>query len=264
MWFLLALLLFTSGAMGADGQPVQNPTETERIHVMHEQMLYPVVLIDVGNGGGSGTVIRSAKNETGQAETYILTNFHVVESAVKVAMEWDPVKKEDVKKETRSPIDASWFIYNQLSRSVGTIGKVADIVAYDRTIDLALLKSRDVENLVPYVAKIAAADTPLVLFEEVWAVGAGLGQPPFPTQGMLSNLDTRISGDRYIFSSAPIIFGNSGGALFYRTKDGYEVIGVPAKMSGAYGTPISHMAYSIPHESIHLFLKNNEMEWLIQ
>src|SRR3990167_1317204 len=148
---IAAFLLFgTQGVMAADGQPVQNPTETERIHVMHEQMLYPVVLIDTGTGGGSGTVIRSAKNETGEVETYILTNFHVIESAVKVVEEWDPIKKEDVKKETRSPVDASWFIYNQLSRSVGTVGKALDIVAYDKTLDLALLKSRDIENLVPY------------------------------------------------------------------------------------------------------------------
>jgi hypothetical protein len=38
-------------------------------------------------------------------------------------------------------------------------------------------------------------------------------------------------------------------------KDGYELIGVPAKVSGAGFQAITHMAWSVPPKTIYAFLR---------
>ena len=227
-------------------------------------MLYPSVRVKVGSGGGSGTVIFSGKYD-GEQHTYVLTNHHVVSSNITIKEEWSNKEQKMVKYESLSPVTVEWFDYNDLSREVGTRGKTADIVAYDATNDLALLRVRDKESQIKYVAKLAPEDRTLFLFEEVYAVGSGLGQPPFPTYGMLSNLDQRIKGLRYIFASAPIIFGNSGGTLYhYETAcDCYEMIGVPSKMSGSWSSgPVTHMGWAIPMDRIYDFLRGNDKHFI--
>lgn len=223
----------------------------------HEQMLYPVVLIELQGPAGSGTVIFSAKRND-ETHSYVLTNHHVIKSAIQIEKKWSPRKKKDVKRELRTPVIVKWFDYNALSREIGTHGKSADIVAYDDLLDLALLRIQDRESAILHVAKLLAENQPLYVFETTWAVGAGLGKPPFPTTGMISNLDQRINGNRYILSSSPIIFGNSGGALFHRRLDAeYEFIGVPARVSATgFATIVSHMAWVIPMETVRAFLRS--------
>ena len=55
----------------------------------------------------------------------ILTNFHVVGSAVTVQEEWNPKVQKEVKRERRESIEVSWHQYNDLSAFVGTSGKTA-------------------------------------------------------------------------------------------------------------------------------------------
>lgn len=225
----------------------------------HQEMLYPVVVVAAGSDLGSGTVIFSSEVD-GAWQTYVLTNHHVVRSAITVKEEWDPKSQEEVKRESRTPVQVRWFDYNDYSREIGTRGQTADIVAYDVTLDLALLRTRDTERGVDYVANLMPEDAPLYLFEITWAVGAGLGKPPFPTEGAVSNLDQRIKGLRYILSSAPIIFGNSGGALFHWSpeRERYEFIGVPARVSGTWTGVVTHMAWAIPLATVREFLRDNE------
>lgn len=60
----------------------------------HVQMLYPTVLVRVGNAGaGSGTVVYSKTNDENEYESYILTNWHVVRNNINVREEWDSDKK---------------------------------------------------------------------------------------------------------------------------------------------------------------------------
>lgn len=229
--------------------------------VEHQQMLYTSVLVETARGSGSGTVVYSAERD-GEWFTYVLTNHHVIANAIEISEEWDPQENEEVKRERRKPVRLNWFQYNGLSRQIGTSGKIADIVAYDSRADLALLRSRDTEQGVEYVASVLPASAPLFLFESVWAVGAGLGKPPFPTIGVLAGLDEQIDSYRYILGTAPIIFGNSGGALFHwsEARDRYELIGVPAMVSAVgFGQAVTHMAWSIPTETIREFLVENEI-----
>ncbi len=230
----------------------------------HREMLYPVVVVAAGSGLGSGTVIFSSEAD-GEWQTYVLTNHHVVRSAITVKEEWDPKTQEEVKREQRSPVQVRWFDYNDYSREIGTRGQIADIVAYDATLDLALLQTRDTERGVDYVAHLMPEDAPLYLFEITWAVGAGLGKPPFPTEGAVSNLDQRINGQPYILSSAPIIFGNSGGALFHWSPERarYEFIGVPAKVSGTWSGVVTHMAWAIPLATVREFLRDNDFGFIL-
>lgn len=71
--------------------------------------------------------------------------------------------------------------YNNFSTAVGTIGRIANIVAYDKGRDLALLQVEDTERKMPYVATLYPEDKdegPWI-FSTVYAVGAGLGKPLF-------------------------------------------------------------------------------------
>ena len=226
------------------------------------EMLYTIVRVDTGSGNGSGIVVYSGKLESADDhyDTYILTNNHVIASAVKIVDEWNSTKGEKVQKERRLPVTVNWFDYNKCSRHVGTRGRTADIVHYDAAADLAVLKIRDREGRVPYVARMISENATINLGDPVWAAGAGLGEPPFITFGHVAFLDKQIEGYRYMLASAPIIFGNSGGALF-RERDGqFDLIGVTSKMSGSqFSGAVSHMGWSIPMETVRVFLREAKL-----
>jgi S1-C subfamily serine protease len=162
-----------------------------------------------------------------------------------------------VDKELRALVRVEWWDYNSLSRSIGTRGKQAAIVGYDTRADLALLRLTDHENCVKPVAHLLPKGEPLFIYEPVWTAGSGLGNPPVPTTGIIAHLDKTIDGHRYILATAPIIFGNSGGALFHHSaaRKRYELIGVPSRVSAAgFGGAVSHMGWSIPMETVYDFL----------
>ena len=260
LYFLVAVLLALdpTGAFGA----------SKAIEKQHAEMLYPVVQVVSGQGVGSGTVIFSTKVD-GNFETYVLTNHHVIAGAISVEEKYDYEAKKSYKIEKKQTVKVNWFNYNDLSRFVGTTGRVADIVAYSKAHDLALLKIRDSETGVDHVATIYPPCAPLALFETTYAVGGGLGRPPFATKGILGFLDMENSGTRYLMATSPIIFGNSGGALFHFNEetDKYELIGVPAAVSviGSFfsQTPVTHMGWAISIESVEDFLEDNAFSYLI-
>jgi len=238
----------------------------ENIEKKHKQMLYPTVLVSLEQGAGSGTVIFSNKVD-GIIVSLVLTNYHVIENNVSVEQEWDSAKEKKVDVERRRPVDVEVFEYNNYSELIGTIGREADIVAYDEKRDLALLKITDTERLMPFVAKLypEKKDTGPWIFSDVFAVGAGLGKPPFPTSGFLAGFSKDINGNPLWLASAPIIFGNSGGSLFvYSQRNQYELIGVPSMVSSyGWGTAVPHMAWARPITEIRLFLRKNGFGYVL-
>ena len=151
--------------------------------------------------------------------------------------------------------------YNNFSTAVGTMGRLAHIVAYDKSRDLALLQVADKERQMPHVAILYPEDKddgPWI-FSTVYAVGAGLGKPPFPTMGLLSGYGRDRDGNNLYLASAPIIFGNSGGALYvYSPRREYELIGVPSMVSAyGWGSVVSHMGWARPISEIRIFLRAN-------
>ena len=245
-----------------------NPEKDEIIPKQeHEEMLYPTVLVRVGNGSGSGTVVYSELNEENEYQSFVLTNWHVISSNVIIKNEWSPEKKENIDTETRRPVNVDLWEYNNYSTSVGTIGRVAKIVAYDKGRDLALLQIEDTEGQMPYVATLypEEVDEGPWIFQTVYAVGAGMGKPPFPTTGLLAGYSRDQDGRALYLASAPIIFGNSGGSLYvYSPRDTYELIGVPSMVSAyGWGNVITHMAWSRPISEIRVFLRDSKYGFIL-
>ena len=238
-----------------------------------KEMLYPSVLVDLGEGTGSGTIIFSGvrKHESWKDEkvwTLVLTNHHVIASPVSIEEEFDPKLVKSKQKETRRPVNVRLWDYNDHSTAVGTTGRVARIVAWDKHRDLALLRLDDKERKIKSVATLwpENAGGPY-LFQTTWAIGSGMGNPPYPTQGLLSGISGKDQKGRALYlSSAPIIFGNSGGSLwaYSKKRDRYDMIGVPS-MAGAYGwgTIIPHIAWSRPISEIRTFLRNNDFGFVL-
>ena len=237
------------------------------------EMLYPTVMVDTGSGVGSGTLIFSGErtHESWEDEkfwTLVLTNHHVVKDAISISKNFDPKKGKSIQKETRRPVHVRIWDYNDYSTAVGTTGRMARILAWDEDRDLALLRLDDKERSIKTVATLWPEDEGgPYLFQDVWAVGSGMGNPPYPTEGLLSGIAGKDTQGRPLYlSSAPIIFGNSGGSLwaFSSTRDRYEMIGVPS-MVGAYGwgNIVTHIAWSRPISEIRAFLRENEFGFVL-
>ena len=239
-----------------------------------QEMLYPTVMVDLGQSGqGSGTIIFSGKREheswkEEKVWTLVLTNHHVISGAIQIAEEFDPKEGKEVQKETRRPMHVRLWDYNDYSTAVGTTGRVARILAWDKHRDLALLRLDDNERVMKNVATLwpEKVGGPY-LFQKTWAIGSGMGNPPYPTEGLLSGISGKDSMGRSLYlSSAPIIFGNSGGSLwaYSKKRDRYEMIGVPSAV-GAYGwgNIVTHIAWSRPVTEIRAFLRENNYGFVL-
>jgi hypothetical protein len=227
--------------------------------IKHEQMLYSVVLVQLPRSSGSGTVIWSGEHE-GKIRTYILTNHHVVKAAISVSKEWSSKHNKEIEVERRTPVEAYWFTYINHAVNTGKRGQRANIVAYSEQMDLALIQLLDTENVVSPVAPLMPSDSTAHLMERVWAIGSGLGRPPFATSGHVAYLDGIKNGRPFLMSTAPIVWGNSGGALFLWSdqRSRYELLGVPSRIEiVGFRTPIFGMAWSIPSLTIYEFLDEN-------
>ena len=259
----LAVILMLSTSL-AYANPKQNSITPEQEHM---EMLYPTVLVRLERGTGSGTVIYSELNEDQEYESYVLTNNHVIQNYVKVSKIWNSELKEHVETENRRPVNIDLWEYNNFSTAIGTMGRIAEIVAYDKSRDLALLRVKDTERQMPYVATLypEGLDEGPWIFQTVYAVGAGLGKPPFPTMGLLAGYGRDQDGNELYLSSSPIIFGNSGGSLYvYSPRRTYELIGVPSMVSAyGWGNVVSHMAWSRPIAEIRIFLRENKYGFIL-
>ena len=240
----------------------------------HEQMFYPTVRVRTKKAGGSGTMVYSKKNKIdGEVYTYVITNQHVISDSVTIEKKWDPVLKRKVDKEKLDTVYVEFFRYNNYSHTVGSFAVEADIVAYSEVNggqDWALLRVRDKENTADWVANMFPLDDidNVHIFDKSYAVGASLGHPPVASEGMITYMDDEIDSYKYWMSSAPTIFGNSGGAV-YRWSDNrkqYEYIGIPSRISvqpsGFSADAITHMGYFIPIDRVYKLLDENDYQFI--
>lgn len=229
------------------------------IKAMHEQMMYPCVQVRTTTAGGSGTVVYSRANREDGHSTYILTNHHVVASAITFNDEWDANVGRTIKKESRKPVQVSFFKYARLSWLQGQETVEADIVAWDKPQDLALLKLRS-EAQSKYVANLYPKDKirDLRIGMNVGAVGCSmLHKPLLSPPGSISSLDEMVDNLRYWMTNTSIIFGNSGGAMYL--VDTGEFIGIPSRLDvallGFSADPIPFLNYIIPVARIYDWLE---------
>lgn len=231
----------------------------------HREMLLPVVRVRANNAGGSGTIIYSEPDADGEYSTYVLTNHHVVDGLIKVEEKWSTLLKKNVKMDVMSTAEVQQFTYRYQSRAVGASSIDADVVAYDKEEDLALLHLRAGAK-PPAVAKLfpMGHENKLRLSAGVFAVGAGLGESPVITDGMLAGFGREMENREFWISTAPTIFGNSGGALFLAST--HELIGVPARvavtMAGFSAAPITHLSYAIPITRVYKFLEDQMFNFI--
>ena len=235
-------------------------------------MFYPTVRVRTKKAGGSGTVVYSKKHGE-EVHTYVITNHHVIADSVKIEKKWDSVLKRKTDKEKLDTVFVEFFRYNNYSHTVGSFAVEADIVAYSEVEggqDWALLRVRDKENTADWVANLFPLDDldNVHIFDKSYAVGASLGHPPVASEGMITYMDDEIDSYKYWMSSAPTIFGNSGGAVYRLSGNRkiYEYIGIPSRISiqpmGFSADAITHMGYFIPIERIYKLLEENSYQFI--
>jgi S1-C subfamily serine protease len=236
----------------------------ENVKVQHEKMLYPVVRVRTEKAGGSGTIIYSKEKpheskEEGY-ESYILTNCHVVDDNIKVEKKWSTLLKRKVETDILSDCTVELFNFEYGSWESGHSAFKAEIMCYEKDMDLALLKIKS-EKKFEFVGDMFPKDEQkkrLRMFMDLYAVGCGMGHAPLVTSGQLTGFTDIIDNHPYWLSTAPTIYGNSGGAVFL--ADTMEFVGIPSRIAvniaGFSADAITHMSYFIPIPSIYKFLED--------
>jgi len=245
-----------------------------QIRAKHEKFLYPIVRVVApsssgGGNGGSGIVVYSAPvtPKAKEFETYILTNHHVISPLIDVQEKWHPTVGRDIKVEKRSEGMVEFFGYENLSRITDAMTKRADLMAWDDQKDLALLRLRATQKVefVAPIIKPSDVEKKLFIFTPVYTVGCGLGVPPLVTEGHIGGFDFTIDNYPYTLTTAPGIYGNSGGALL--SQETGEVIGVTARIAVAFAgfsaDAITHMMWSVSPKTIYQFLEEQVFDFIV-
>jgi len=222
---------------------VMRPAHSHENTAKIEQMLNPVVRIHpkVGRSVGSGTILKVRGKYS-----YIVTNFHVVEDAVHVI----PGKGT-----TMDDLDVDLYTHKNGVLTKKTVRGV--IRAYNVERDIALVR---IEYRTKHVAK-TRHEKYLRIFDPVWAVGASLGMPPAPSTGMLTEHGVTPQGETYLRSSAPTVFGNSGGALYREYKGRYYYVGMPTMVASLPNRGgkvlVPFLSFAVPVSVILAFMKEH-------
>lgn len=231
----------------------------------HERIIYPTTVVRTKSSGGSGTVLYSKPHPDGEGNlTLILTNHHVIDDAIEFKEEFDDIVGREVKKPIKQVVSVGFHSYRHLSKEASVVGYQADIVAFEKSRDLALLELRD-RTEAKYVATLfPEKGKQLYMGQPVVAVGCSLGHKPLPSIGIISSLDEQIENQPRIMSSAQLIYGNSGGALY--TLEDKELIGVPCAgdviLMGFSQQAIPHLGYSIPYFVLYEFLREKCFDFI--
>ncbi len=233
----------------------------------HERVLYPVVRVHTGKAGGSGTIIYSKPNPENEKEyqTFILTCSHVIEDAISVKKDWDSAVQKRIEKEFLEQVVVEIFDYVYQSKVNSSNSHKADIVAYDKYHDIAILKL-DSPKKAPHVAKIISKQDiqNVKLFTPVWTSGCSLLHDPFANPGYVTYLSEMIDNKLYWMANASSIFGNSGGAVFL--SDTGEQIGITARITSiqlGFGVDImTWMGFFVAPQRLYEFFDAQELKFL--
>ena len=256
---LIGLLL-----IGLSQAQTTRPTDmSPGIVTLHEALIYPVVRVLCGPGGGSGTILYSEdRDKKGVFASFCLTNHHVIDDAIKVEKKWSSLLNAYVDTETRQTVKVEVFRYERISKQVGRESFDSDIVAHSKDHDLALLRLR-CDRRMQYVARIRPKDLAerAYLFDKTYSVGCSLLHSPIVTSGEITSLNDEIENKSFWLASSQIIFGNSGGAVF--RQDSLEFIGVPSRVPVyGFGNAVTHMAYFVDLPRIYAWLEGECLSFI--
>lgn len=227
MRYLLAALVMM---LGITTSWAVTPTETEPIDDRIVQTVHPVVRVEIGDEVtyGSGVILYSDKGET-----LIVTNFHVVSIPGAITVS---ITKKDGTQEVSGAI----------------------VLDTNEELDLALLRVRRSGYTVAHVHE---ENVPLRPYDDVYLVGAGGGDLPYPSQGIVADYDSEEDGTMKL--SVPIRGGDSGGAVWRRHEEHFELVGIPVQMAlqnlwspyGPIPAPVNNVAYAIKIEKVMEFVR---------
>lgn len=259
----------------------------KQAQVIQETLFAPVVRIvseyDTPYGKrwhrGTGVIVYSKPNQNGSRyDTYVLTANHVVETPIHDGTERGNEQYQYYDMSvvgTKHLVTYVEYFHTATGESIKVPARVIahspnNIFGIDKDgnmklipehwsgkksgEDLALLKMESDEQF--RAAKLIPADriVSLKVLDQVRLVGSALADKPVPTLGEISRIEPEIG---YMQVTAPIIFGNSGGAC-YLAETG-EFIGITnavRQVSTPEGlsVPVSHMALVRPIQRIYGWL----------
>lgn len=237
------------------------------IKELHEKILYPVVRIRTEKAGGSGTIIYSVPDPDNPEEyqTFVMTCEHVIDDAITYDKEFHPVLKKDIKREVLSQVNVQIFDYVYQSKVNSSNTYTADIVAYDKSHDIAILKLNSPKPC-PFVAKLIPRDKidGIKLFTPAFSSGCSLGHDPIFNDGRITYLNEVIENKLYWMTNCSSIFGNSGGAIFLAETG--EQVGITARISAVqlgFGVDvITWMGFSVAPQRFYEFFDEQELKFL--
>lgn len=187
------------------------------------QAIEPVVKI---NQNCSGTIISSDKGDDGKVKTQILTAKHCIKGSdgqlnIEVTDRGRPIYDKNI-----------WYDVDRKSSSD----------------DIALITLRDTGTVYP--SATIANDELVELGDEVYVIGFPRALVKTLTRGLFSGYQ-EIKGVTLYRATPAMTFGNSGGALFQKNGDNFELIGVT---SMKYGDS-EFMNLFVPLKEIQEFLR---------
>lgn len=205
----------------------------------------------VVNRGCSGTLISIE-------EKLILTNYHCIDGLISF-VEREETDNNGYAKKVRvrkyAEVSVEQHGYDGFSK-VSTASYVAEIIAEDKKVDLAILK---IKSNIPHQtsSKILLDSMKILRGERVYVVGNPAGNDATVVEGIVSNLNRTFqlpwTGNERVAMiqfSGGIYGGNSGGALY--NSQGY-LIGVPA----AGHTQATFIGLAIPISTVKKFMSEN-------
>jgi S1-C subfamily serine protease len=187
-------------------QLVRNDVDSLQNNIDTQKLINGSVFVRGIRGLGTGTVIKKSENRM-----YILTCYHVVEDIIEV---------------NQMGLDIGATIgysknEDESNEIIGMITYKANILKYDKEVDLALLEVKTVDDTLE---EIPIADKEPQKGDIVYSVGNPKGLLRTISKGILSN---KLEG--FYFSDNTTTYGNSGGGLF---NSNGELIGVPSNVMG--------------------------------
>ena len=236
------------------------------VQEVHDKVLYPVVRVRTGNSGGSGVLIYSEPDpdNEGRYINIALTCQHVVDSAIKIRDEFDPVLKQQRKSDYFEEVAIEVFDYDG-SKLISSNSTQADIIAYDKHHDLAAVRLHNFRQQ-PFVSSIIPKDEidELKIASPVVTCGCSLLHDPFPNNGTLTYLREVIEQKAYLMSNAPSIFGNSGGGLFHGETG--LLLGLTSRVTVTqmgFGMDVqTWMNFSTHPDRLYEFFEHQELQFL--
>ena len=236
------------------------------VQEVHDKVLYPVVRVRSGNAGGSGVLIYSEPDPK-DSSRYIniaLTCQHVVDAAIKIREEFDPVLKQQRKTDYFEEVIIEVFDY-QGSKLISSNATNAEIIAYDKHHDLAAVRLNNPRQM-PYAASVIPKDEikNINIADPVVTCGCSLLHDPFPNNGTLTYLREMIEQKSYLMANAPSIFGNSGGGLFH--GDTGQLLGLTSRVTVTqlgFGLDVqTWMNFSTHPDRLYEFFEHQELQFL--